>query len=355
MGEILGIGGSHFPGLVMADQGIMVPFHQILAAPNVDPRYRDRANWPPEMIAEMGQDEGLTATRELRRRLFEDCRKLRRIIDDFEPDFIVIFGDDQYENFREDIIPPFCIFGLDDDFDEQPYAHDPRFARNAWGEPTDFTLHLHGHRAGAKYLASGLMQRGFPMSYAYKTLNQPHLAHAFTNTVLFLDCDRIGFPHRVVPFHVNCYGSQVITAKGFAAHLFETQKAEGLPDPPGPSPALCMELGAKLAQVASESPYRIVLMASAGWSHAFLSPTNGYIIPDHQADRMLLEALKRGDYETWRKRTPEENDRAGHQELLAWMVLVGAMAELGRKPVVHDFHETYIFRSNNCFASFPPG
>ena len=34
------------------------------------------------------------------------------------------------------------------------------------------------------------------------------------------------------------------------------------------------------------------------------------------------------------------------------MVLAGAMAELGRKPVIDDWVETYIFQSDKCFASF---
>jgi hypothetical protein len=40
--------------------------------------------------------------------------------------------------------------------------------------------------------------------------------------------------------------------------------------------------------------------------------------------------------------------------MLNWMVLVGAMAELKRKPVIHDYVETYIFQSDKCFCSFPP-
>ncbi len=33
--------------------------------------------------------------------------KARAAIDEFKPDFVVIWGDDQYENFKEDIVPPF--------------------------------------------------------------------------------------------------------------------------------------------------------------------------------------------------------------------------------------------------------
>ena len=40
----------------------------------------------------------------------------------FDPDIVLICGDDQYENFREDIIPAFCVMGLDQDFAIQPWA-----------------------------------------------------------------------------------------------------------------------------------------------------------------------------------------------------------------------------------------
>ena len=40
-------------------------------------------------------------------------RKARQAIEDFKPDFVLIFGDDQYEVFQEDLLPPFAIFGID--------------------------------------------------------------------------------------------------------------------------------------------------------------------------------------------------------------------------------------------------
>ena len=46
----------------------------------------------------------------------------RREIDEFAPDFIVIWGDDQYENFKEDLVPPFAVLAYEDQ-DIQPWAH----------------------------------------------------------------------------------------------------------------------------------------------------------------------------------------------------------------------------------------
>jgi len=354
MGEILGLGTTHYPPLALKEEHMMAPLRMTLSAPKVEARYKDRANWPAEMIAELGGDDGLTAAKRYRAHLAEDFHQMRKILDDFHPDFVVIFGDDQYENFKEDIIPPFCVYGLDDEFTLHPWASGffLKFP-NGWGEPEDFTFKIKGHREGAKYLASGLIARGIDMPYAYKTLHHPGLATAFTNTLLYLDWERQGFPYPVVPFHVNCYGSNVIVGKGGLDHLFKDLEQQGLPDPPGPAPWRCMEVGAKVAQTLAASPWRVALMASSSWSHAFLSPKNGYVWPDQESDRLLLEALRRGDYDFWRNRTMQEIEHAGHHEMLNWMVLVGAMEALGRKAVIHDYVETYIFASDKCFASFP--
>ena len=37
--------------------------------------------------------------------MIDEFRKIRRELDAFKPDFVLIWGDDQYENFREDCVP----------------------------------------------------------------------------------------------------------------------------------------------------------------------------------------------------------------------------------------------------------
>src|SRR5437870_12935308 len=46
-------------------------------------------------------------------------------------------------------------------------------------------------------------------------------------------------------------------------------------------------------------------------------------------------------------------EESGQQEMLNWMCLAGAMAELDRRPDAATFIQTYIFNSSKCFASFP--
>ena len=45
-------------------------------------------------------------------------------------------------------------------------------------------------------------------------------------------------------------------------------------------------------------------------------------------------------------------EAAGQQELLNWMCLAGAMEELGRKPEIVAYIETYVFHSDACLALF---
>jgi 2-polyprenyl-6-methoxyphenol hydroxylase-like FAD-dependent oxidoreductase len=115
-----------------------------------------------------------------------------------------------------------------------------------------------------------------------------------------------------------------------------------------------MEVGAAVARALTESPWRVALIASSSWSHAFLTRKNYHLYPDVPADRRLYEALKAGDYGTWRATTLADIEESGQQELLNWFTLIGAMEALGRKPAECDFVESWALNSNKCFAVFKP-
>ena len=61
MGEILGLGCTHYPGLTVPDERLPASFHRLLTAPGVPDYYKDRANWPAELMAELGNDQGYSA------------------------------------------------------------------------------------------------------------------------------------------------------------------------------------------------------------------------------------------------------------------------------------------------------
>lgn len=323
--------------------------NRILKDPNLPEQYRRPAGWPEPMRPEWGADEGLSAARRHREALLTGFRKARRLLDDFAPDVVMIWGDDQYENFKEGIVPPFCVLAYEA-FEVKPWeaARGP----NAWDEPKDKTFAYGGHPAAAKFLVSGLLEAGFDVPYAYKALHHP-LGHAFLNTLLFLDYDRTGFPYPVVPFQANCYGRRVISQRG-GVSSFADLPTEVQFDPPSPAPWRCFDLGAACARVVARSPWKVALIASSSWSHAFLTPKHHLLYPDVEADRALYEALRVGDYKKWRETPLAAIEESGQQEMLNWMCLVGAMAELGRRADEMELIQTYIFNSSKCFAFFTP-
>ncbi len=348
MAEILGLGMTHWPGLCPAKTR-PASLKRALQDPGLPEHLRSPDGWPERLRQEWGSDEGSSVGEAHRARVVDEIRKARQALDEFKPDFVVIWGDDQYENFRDDVIPPFCILAYDE-IEAKPWAHFRE--ANYWGEPPDTTFKLAGHRPGAKFLASALLQSGFDVAYAYKPLHHD-LSHAMINTVMYLDWDRKGFSHAVVPFSINCLGRLTVSWRGYMRSLEDTRTDDEL-DPPAPSPTRCFDLGAACARALRESPYRVALIASSSWSHAFLTRKHYNMWPDLEADRKLFDALVKGNYDYWRDMPLQSVEDAGEHEMLNWFCLAGAMAELGRTPATATLVDTYVMVSTKVVAIFPP-
>src|ERR1700730_11720965 len=135
MGEILGIGVTHYPGLIQPDQQMAGLLDRTLNSDQVPEELKDPARWPEPMRREWA--DPLAAAGEHRRRLVGGFRKVREALDAFAPDLVLIWGDDQYENFREDGVPSFCVFALDE-IDSRPFGCPGRADHgNVWGESPD--------------------------------------------------------------------------------------------------------------------------------------------------------------------------------------------------------------------------
>ena len=316
--------------------------------PDMPAEMKDPSHWPAQLRDELGDDFGATSAGRARQVFRRHFAEARRALDEFRPDVIVMFGDDQYENFKEDIVPPFAVLA----YDEHTVEPWKNRSWNPWGEPNDARFSFIGHRAAGKYLASGLLDCGFDAAYAYRPLHHS-LGHAFAYTLLLLDDERRGFGYPVVPFSVNCYGRRVNAARGLRLPLAMRDKIRDL-DPPSPGPSRCMEVGAATARVMARSPWRTAIVASSSWSHSFLTEKHYQLWPDVAADRQLYEALEKGDYAAWHRYTTEEIEDSGQHEVLNWFCLLGAMEELGRKPDRATFIETWAFVSPVVFAYYLP-
>ena len=234
MGELMGMGSTHWPAMIRPDDAGTWPFLRTLAHdPRVPQELQDPRNWPEGVRQEYGDDKGASAHREHRARLVNAFRKLKAEIDRFNPDFILMFGDDQYENFTEDIIPPFCVLAYDN-LTSYPFRGRPG---NVWNEPEDHPIKMRSKPDIGRWLARRFLEEGVDMSYAYKPLHWEGLGHAFVNIQMYLDYDRQGFDYPVVPMQVYSYGSRIIRNKR------AMNGAGQEPDPPSPSPKRCFEVG----------------------------------------------------------------------------------------------------------------
>ena len=350
MGEIQLLGMTHYPPFGWTDEHMSSIAHAILSDPAIPDDVKDPAGWPDEMRKEWGDDGGRSSAPHHRANLVAGLDRVRSALDEFDPDVLVVWGDDQYENFREDLIPAISVLAYSD---RRVFPHRGEFGGkypNYWGEPDDTSILIKGMPDVARDLATGLLGDGFDIAYAYRPLHDDGLAHAFLNTVLFLDHRRTGFPWPMIAMPINCYGSRVISARGQWKPFGE----EGRPDPPSPSPRRLMELGAAVARWFRGSSLRVSLVASSSWSHAFLTDHTWRLRADTEADLALYEALTAADYGTWESTTTDEIVHAGQQEVLNWFALMGAARELDAELAWSDFVQTWVFNSNKVFAVWKP-
>ncbi|ABL81651.1 MULTISPECIES: hypothetical protein [unclassified Nocardioides] len=350
--DAIGIGMTHYPMLAGTDEHMADLLKWTLNDPGIPAGYKDPANWPPLMQKEWADDEGVAAAAGHRADLLEHLRRCRDYLDDFQPDVVVVWGDDQYENFREEVVPPFCVLAYPD-LEVAPFEHMNEFGvPNAWGWPDDFTIPVRGDAARARQLTNDLVRAGFDVAYSYEKRANSRFPHAILNTQLFLDYDNAGskFPYALVPMTVNCYGQHAIVRRGGMARFADIENEDV--DPVGPSPQRCFELGRAMARSFRDRDLRVAFVASSSWSHAFLNDKSWHIVPDTPADEKLYEAFQAEDWAAFTAPTVEHIVGAGQHEMLNWFCLAGACAESGLELNWSDLVVTDLFNSNKCFALF---
>jgi hypothetical protein len=86
MGEILGIGVTHFPGLILPDAYMSSFLTRTLKSDRVPAEMKEPARWPEPLRQELAANENGGAASEHRRRLVGGFRKAREALDAFAPD-----------------------------------------------------------------------------------------------------------------------------------------------------------------------------------------------------------------------------------------------------------------------------
>jgi hypothetical protein len=228
MTHFLGLGVTHYPLLAGTDEHMAGLLRWTLQDPGIPVAEKDPASWPEAMRAEWSTDGGTAAASQHRKVLRDNLGRCRDALDEFQPDLVVVWGDDQYENFREEVVPPFCVLAYGDLEVPAFEVMNERGSPNAWGLPDDMTITLHGDAEASRGLADELIRDGFDMAYSYKKRPGAHFPHAILNTQLFLDYDHAGaeFPYPLVPITVNCYGQHAIARRGGLARFSEIEREQ---------------------------------------------------------------------------------------------------------------------------------
>jgi hypothetical protein len=337
MAELLGLGTTDQPYMRMADALLSNPLKGALRSERIRPELKDPANWPAPMREAWGNDEGVAAGAAARPRQVEQFRKLRAALDDFRPDFILIWSKDARESLKDFAVPQYWI-QAHESVQFKPYTSLGR-KENVFGEDADQLVTLQGHPAGARHLVKGLAEAGFDPTYSLEPMHPNGLAHTFSGVVVHLDWDKRQFATPVVPVSVDPFGARQRGQDGMAPLTADTV----LPI----SPARAFALGRATARALRASPWRVALVAAVGWSHANnTSWERSWVHPDVDADRRRYDEWANNNFTDWDSFTYEELEEHGQWELLCWIALAGAMTEIGAKVQYSDFQPGWIFNSN---------
>jgi len=219
---------------------------------------------------------------------------MRRRVAALKPDVVIGVANDHLLNFPMESIPDFCV-GIGDQWSGPA----PWFSN--WLNVPDYTIR--GDREIGRTLVRESARAG--------------INHAFAERLLFDDNWSVPlkflFPDyavRFVPIHMN----PIV--------------------PPVPSAEQCLKVGREIARIVSALPGddRVLLMGTGGLSH---DPGGlDYFTVHEDFDRWFMELMVSGDVDRVQREATFEKFLSGGDggaaELLAWIVAMGAAAELGR-------------------------
>ena len=317
MAEIMGLGCSHGP--------------IILTPPEVWHKGRERIyaripgyEKPAQLLEELGQDNGLAQDKLDQKKVIESFQVMRDRLHRWNPDVLMVIGDDQAENFLQDNLPPFCLY-TGSEVEGFPFQRGAARV-NLWDAPPETKFSFHCPDGFSRGMRNFLIRDGFDMasSSALKGWDWG-LAHAIINPLVFLDPEG-KFP--LLPLFVNCYGE------------------EAGPDyPPRPTPRRCYELGQGIRRFLDTRSERVAVVASSSWSHSFLAHKFQCRAIDIEADRRNLDLVRRGQGSKLAELTPEEIQDSGDHEILNWVIALGILGDRPAEIVdVRDSHTQLAFR-----------
>lgn len=286
---VIGIGTSHSPQLSIRASD----WEYLLKKDETDPRLDYQALL---QRAKPGLDKELTPQKFRERD--EACQTAIQTLGDAlresQADVVVIFGDDQQEQFHDDNMPTFAIYHGKSVPVVKDNQHRPAgwkdAERRGWAE----TLNEYENEQDlANHLIRSLVEAEFDIARCNKLREEIGVGHAFSFLYRrVLPDSRLP----MVPVMVNTYYP-----------------------PNQPTPKRCYAFGQAVRKGIESwnSDKKVALMASGGLSH---------VVIDEEIDAMVIDGLKNKKPDVL-FRLPRQKLRGGTSEILNWVALAGAMED----------------------------
>jgi len=275
---------AHIVGCVAMSHG-----PQLLTPPDKWAQLPSRNKGPFHPKADIAAEITPEAMRAHANRCDAAIVKLGERLRAWNPDVLIVCGDDQEENILSDNTPPFMIY---------------------MGKEADATLHYtyFGNKEDASQITRyqvdselaeslliGLMDEGFDPSWSLETRNPTGLGHAFGRALkrLLPDC-RIP----IIPVMVNTYY------------------------PPAPSAKRCFDFGVAMGRVLArqKNAKRVAFIGSGGLSHTTI---------DEELDRKVIKAIETNDGK-FLSSLSSDILVTGTSEIRNWIVVAGAAGAAGK-------------------------
>ena len=287
---VLGLGTSHSPQLSIS----WAEWNLLREKDETDPRldYPGLLKSAKQRKPDLERD----LTQEKWRERYDGCQRgiarVGELLRQATPDLVVIFGDDQQEQFHDDNMPTFAIYHGKALPVVKHTGRNPARWKEAeergWAETAG--EYANGKEL-AEHLVSSLTAEEFDIARCNRLRPEIGVGHAFSFLYRRL---WPGGTVPMLPIMVNTYYP-----------------------PNQPTPRRCYAFGQAVRRGIEswQQDQRVVLIASGGLSH---------VIIDEELDQMTIEGLMRKDQGKLFS-LPRPKLRGGTSEILNWVALAGAM------------------------------
>lgn len=213
-------------------------------------------------------------------RIREAFVAVRKVLEQLEPDAVIVVSSEHFKTFFLDNFPTFCI-GVAPSY-------------KGWGDGGIPAYSLPGDEELARHLLGEVVEASFDVSFS----EEFRLDHGFMTPMHMIGTD-LGIP--IVPIFQNC------TVR------------------PMPRISRCFEFGRALRRAIEVSDRRVVIIAAGGLSHWVGVPGMGQVNSDF--DLRLLSDLSVGAADRLLGLSVDELDHEagnGSQEIRNWATMIGA-------------------------------